>query len=364
MSPLSPFYYIFHDKKKTVGLIVLMMLELVVYFGILVYSVDFDFTEYINSDIPLVVLFPRYTIDETEQDSFEKFKEKIEREQRLDLIEFNFGEYYSWNTIFSGVSNNWVLTFSSVESFEEYCARTGISCDTSVLKDGSIIMSKMLAKNNGINIGDTIDDKVFPDFHEIYTFDVMTDEKGYKAYAINENVDSEMIMIFPSDGKSFDIIEKITEEYIGDLKNKVFLMNGTGYFSMVGMSSFVMSLINLVFYSLALSIMINAVFTGAYQTRSFEFALYKAVGIRKRKIVWKIFSEIVCIQLLALIIGGIILFTFLYLFNNIVLYPQGKYISYYSQYALAFLAGVVLTVNIPLIISRIFQVLTVKIRNY
>lgn len=361
MSPLSPLCYIIHDRKKSVGLVIVMILELLVYFGALIYTNSF---ENLKIDGSLAVFLAGNTVSETPSESFEEFKEKIKSDRRLDSFECNSFGSYSWNTVFNNVSSNILLEFSSVESFEKYCVKTGISCDTSALKDKSIIMSKMLAVNNGVKVGDTIDEKVFPKINSSYTFDLMTDEKGYSAYSINKNIDNEMIIIFPSDGKSFDMMKSIAEEYIGDLKSDVMFIEGMYENNTVSFFSLVILVFSLILYSAILLIMINAVFSGAYQTRSFEFALYKAVGIRKRKIVWKIISEIICIQLLALITGGIILYTFLYLFNNIVLYPQGKYICYYNPYAVMILAGVVLIVNVPLIISRAFQVVMVKIRNY
>lgn len=365
MSPLSSFNFIFHDLKKTVGLVIMMILELTVYFGTLVYENAWESLDTDTDNSQYTVYLIPNKCDETVLESFEKFKGKIEMDERVDYIGFDIISSYSWETIINSVSCDYIKAFSTVESFERYCEKTGISCDTSSLKDGSIIMSRMLAQNNGVKVGDTIDSRVFSDLNRSFTFDLMTEEKGHKAYAIVENADDMLIMIFPSDGKSYDILENITEEYIGDLKNYVSLLPyGISKEINISLDSLNFFAADLVFYSVILSIMINAVFMGAYHPRSFEFALYKAVGIRKRRIVWKIFSEILCMQLLAFISGGIIMFTILYLLNNMVLYPQGKFISYFGQYSAGSLAVVVLLVNVPLLISRVVQVMTVKIRNY
>ncbi len=361
MNPLSSLYYIFHDSRKTIGLVILMILELTIYLGTLIFMNCFENTYDISGNTYFAVF--NQNADYASVESFNKLRDRIAMDDRMDYIECNRKGKYSWNTIFNNVSEKNFIVFSSVENFEKYCSKEDICCDTSVLKDGSVIMSSFLADNKGVSVGDTIDEKVFSGMKGSFSFDLAIEEKSYKAYIIDYSIENEMLMIYPSDEKEKDI-GNIAKDYIDKDENGITFADSMDSWDDISYYSCIIFAVDMVFYSVILSIMINAVFVGSYQTRSFEFALYKAVGIRKRRIVGKIISEIVCIQLLALILGGMILFVFLYLFNNLVLYPKGKYISYCNRDAVYFLRTVILMVNIPLIISRSIQVKHVKIRNF
>ena len=116
--------------------------------------------------------------------------------------------------------------------------------------------------------------------------------------------------------------------------------------------------------SVILAVTINAAFVGMYQRRNFEFAVYRAIGISKQRIISKIIGELVCLDFITLTIGGGIFFLALYLFNNLVLYPTGKYLNYFHPLALFGLVLCNITILVPLIITRCRQLLKADICEY
>ena len=116
--------------------------------------------------------------------------------------------------------------------------------------------------------------------------------------------------------------------------------------------------------SIILAVTINAAFVGMYQRRNFEFAVYRAIGISKKRIVGKIVGELVLLDLGTLTLGGLVFFLALYLFNNLVLYPAGKYLTYFHPLALVGLVLCNVTILVPLIVTRCRQLLRADICEY
>jgi len=119
-----------------------------------------------------------------------------------------------------------------------------------------------------------------------------------------------------------------------------------------------------VFLAIILSVTVNAAFVGMYQRREFEFAVYRAIGISKKKIIRKIAGEILFMDVIVLIVGGGIFFLALYLFNELVLASSGLYLVYTAPIAVIALVLCNLMTVIPLILTRSRVLLKADICNY
>lgn len=83
--------------------------------------------------------------------------------------------------------------------------------------------------------------------------------------------------------------------------------------------------------SLVLVITINAIFTGAYEKRHYEFCVYNAIGFSRKDIRRKIIKEAMIINLFGIILGAVLVLLSVTLLNVLTLIPNGMELSYYEN---------------------------------
>ena len=116
--------------------------------------------------------------------------------------------------------------------------------------------------------------------------------------------------------------------------------------------AWIMFFIALIIVSVILAVTLNSVVTGQYIKRNPEFAIYRALGLRKKQIRRKIASELLLMDLIAVAAGLFVNLALEYLLNELVYIPVGKYLPYFSWIGVAgILIANVLTV-IPLILLK------------
>ena len=363
MKPFSPLYFIRQNKSRCILLMLMIFLSYGVYLGGLYVSNPGDnWSLYIDyyKDIATISV----GLDDDNCSEYEAFRKEIEANDKITVLETGEWSGLHWNTIMGFDSGICSFTFKSVDDFKTYCEYMDIECNFDNIKNGSFIMSEMFAKNKNLKIGDKIDKNYHSYIYDEYSLDALTQEKGYVAYFINDEfVGNHPTIMLLGNGirgnELYDIIYEVQSRhnvYVYDtLKDEVepqFEIFNTIY-------NFVV-----IFLSIILAITINAAFVGMYQRRNFEFAVYRAIGISKRRVIGKIIGELLWIDLITLVIGGAVFFLGLYLFNNMVLYPIGKYLEYFHPTALFGLILSNVMVVLPLIITRCRQMLKADICDY
>ncbi|MBD5135137.1 MAG: ABC transporter permease [Lachnospiraceae bacterium] len=362
MTPFSPIYFIKENKKKCILLIFMIFLSYGVYLGGLYVSNAFDnwklSLEY--SDKMLIV---KQAASDKNGHEFQLFKEKILKDDKVKAMPVASYNGFSLESIMGFTMDTLDLTFSTVDDFKAYCDYMGIECDFLKLNDGSAVMSSRFAANAGLKKGDKIDSDIKNENHVFgeYTLDFITNEDGYLLYFINKDLPNQ-ILIFSDKMENkelFDYVCKYQNSYNVHIKENLRdrLEGQLGVFNILYM--FIVMLISLI-----MSVTINAAFIGMYQRRHFEFAVYRAIGISKQRIIAKISGELLCMDIIGITVGGIVAFTSLYLLNHMVLYPVGKYLRYFHPVALAGLLFCNVMIIIPLIFTRSRKLLKADICEY
>ncbi|MDE5781148.1 MAG: ABC transporter permease [Lachnospiraceae bacterium] len=362
MTPFSPLYYIKENKKKCFLLIFMIFLSYGVYLGGLYVSNPMDnwklSLEY--SDKMVIV---KSAASDKEGEEFQLFKEKILEDDKVNVMPVARYNLLLVESIMGYTMDGLSLTFSTVDDFKDYCGCMGIKCDFGKLKEGSMVMSSRFAANAGLKEGDNIDSSIknVDRIYGEYVLDYITDEDGYTSYFINKDLpDSVLILNDKMDSKelydyicgyqsiyNIDIRENMRERIEGQLEVFNILYIGI-----------------VMFTSVIMAVTINAAFIGMYQKRNFEFAVYRAIGISKKRLVAKISGELLCMDTIALAVGGAVFFISLYLLNHMVLYPVGKYLRYFHPIALAGLLFCNVMIIIPLIFTRSRKLLKADICEY
>lgn len=355
MKPLSPLRFIKENKARCILLMFMLFLGYAAYLGGIYVSNPYD-----NWQLPihyyekLTHVYP--SNDDEDGSKVFAFAEELENTGEVDVLRLGVGQSFNWNTIMAFASGSFSFTFLSVEDFKTYCEYMDIACDFDNLKDGSLIMSERFAKNRALKVGDTLGMDFSSGLYRDFRLDAVTGEDGYTLYFIDGKSGlSANLLILGKETGGTDLLEKYNVQVYDSIRTDV----ESSYRNFKRIYLFVIVLLALI-----LAVTINAAFVGMYQQRNLEFAVYRAIGISKRRIIGKIVGELFCMDIIALTAGGAAFFFGLYLFNNLVLYPIGKYLRYFHPMALFGLLLCNLAVLVPLIVTRCRQMLKADICEY
>ncbi len=298
-------------------------------------------------------------------EALDRLQVTAEEKEGLVCMELGGENYLTYQSIMGFEMGMDQFTFQSVEAFRQYCKIQGIQGDFDNLTDKSVVMTSRMANNRGVKIGDSVK-KVRKGENLIgeYVLGATIDKPYYMAFYIDSECFPGMFLIL-NEGLSDEAFEEFLEENAEDDSYSLYSAEGfeeaiddaIGYLPMIYFG--VVAL-----FALILAITINAIFVGTYQSREFEFAVYAAIGMGRGRIRRKIVGEIFWINGIALLVGGVVFLIVLYLCNELLLYPQGLYMKYFSVEALLGLVICNIVILIPLILSRCRQIRKIDVCNY
>ena len=363
MKPFSPLYFIKENASRCLALMLMIFLSFGCYLGGLYVTNPLD-----NWKVPFsyytVMRTPGPSATDTDYSRYNAFRQEMEDHPGILVLEQGQSNYIPWTTVMGFEISGFSLTFRSVEDFKTYCNYFDITCDFSGLSSGSLILSERLAKNKGLKLGDVVDRNYSQQVYDTFTLDALTTEEGYCQYYIDDApLEHPVFMLLPVTISTEEFLTFFDEVWD---RNPVAIYNGLlqenvehEYRSFNMIYTFIVILLAII-----LAVTINAAFVGMYQRRNFEFAVYRAIGISKKRIIGKITGELVCLDFITLLLGGAVFFLALYLLNNLVLYPAGKYLNYFHPLALTGLLLCNATILVPLIVTRCRQLLRADISEY
>ncbi len=359
MKPFSPWYFIRANKLRCALLIFLIFLSWIAYLGGLYVTNVAD-----NWRLPLEYLdkFVPIGTDGTEESNaeLEAILDAAARDERIATLRMGQSNGLYWTAILGFETGQYGITFATVEDFKTYCAYLDISCDFDALTQGSMVMSEKFAKNIGLKLGDTVDSEDYSKIYGTYTLDTLTAEDSYPAYFIDERLANQGQYMLFGDGMDWEALVDFIHEAAPGYR----FMDLAARIESQLMPIYMLYLVVVFFLAVILAVTINAAFVGMYQRRNFEFAIYRALGISRRRRVGKIVGELLCMDAIAIVLGGGISFLFLYLLNNLALYPVGQYLRYYHPMALLGLVICNFLVVVPLILSRCKTLLKANVCEY
>lgn len=363
MKPFSAMYFLKENKKRCILLILMIFLSFGVYLGGLYVTNPMDNWELNIKYYEDIVSINRIS---TEEEDYNSLLEEAKKDDRVTVLELGTYQGFSWESIMGFDSGQCTFTFRSVEDFKIFCEHLDIECDFDSLKSGSMIMSEKFAKNKGYSIGDKVDKDICDTIYDEFTLDAVTKEDGYTLYFILDDEESSSAVILGNTIKGAELysyVYKLQSE-LKDAKS-VFIYPGLRGELEVQFESFnIIYIFIVILLSVILAITINAAFVGMYQRREFEFSVYRAIGISKKRIIGKLVKELLLIDIIALLIGTVVVLIGLYLFNNLVLYPVGKYLRYFEPLAIYNMILCNVIIIVPLIVTRCKKMLKADVCEY
>lgn len=341
MKPFSAIYYIKENKKRSIALIVLIATISLCYMGGLYIQTGFNANERAyeaNKDFNIVYF--KSDVDES------NIKETLNSIENYDSVSKVFNVKYRMSVVSTCAMNielyNRNICFKSTEDFKEYNDIVKIVPDDIALpKNNQMIISSNLAKNNKIKVGDIIKkhSDIFDNADRDYQIVGIFDSDNHYVFSVNEDNEYYTYMVLRKDVPKSEI--KSARENLNndlswtDTKNdnvwrstNESLLNY--YYDFAGIFKLIYYVI-IALISLVLVITINAIFTGAYEKRHYEFCVYNAIGFSRKDIRRKIIKEAMIINLFGIILGAVLVLLSVTLLNVLTLIPNGMELSYYEN---------------------------------
>lgn len=365
MRPFSALYFIKENKKRCAALIFMIFLSFGAYLaGLYVMNVITSFREFGAELYDSSALIQIKARDEASKEAYREVTDAVRQEEKVRLVDLGYYNSLQLESVMGFTVGYQSLTFLNKEDLELFFDVNKIACDVDALGNRSVIMSELLANNLGLKIGDTLTPEEFSGVSEAYTLDAVTKQSTYSSYFFAEGGEPMNAMVVNTgmsktefeaylDGleKQYPIRMYDYEDDMAEV-DRVFAFLPKIYIAV------------LILVAIIMAVTVNAVFVGVYQSRNFEFAVYRAIGMGKRKIAGKIVGELLWMEGIALVGGGSLFFLGLYLFNHLVLYPAGKYLDYFNNVAFMGLAICNVIILVPLIITRCRQMYRADICEY
>lgn len=365
MKPFSAMYFIKENRTRSCLLIFMFVLTYITYLGgIYISNLEQMWSYSLEEYKKYAIIYP--TTTDVNGEEYEKALQKIKENEKLTSFQAGVFSFLFTKTIM-GFSNDFPQhSFRSVQDFQSFCEIAGIECGFSKLKKGSFITSYLGANNRGMKLGEQLKQLEDERVYGTYTLDAVLQKKGYLYYYIDNGQGGEnySYYILPK-----NMSEQEFEQYLQELK-KEYDVHINDYVSVSQdiqrqfNSFYRIFMFIVIFLAVVMALVINAAFAGMYQHRQPEFAVYRALGMGKGDIIKKVLKELLLMDVIGLIIGGVLLFLGIYLLNYLYLIPRGWKLFYYAPYALLGMLLCNITVLVVIMITRSHQLRKVDICQY
>lgn len=331
-NPFSAFYYMKENRGRAALCIFMLFLATLMFLGgNYIYSVLYCFDKEFAYSDKLVMVCLQST-DEEFRD-FADFKRVVEEDNRLELVMSSALGFsgMSHGTVLKLDMGGWAYAFNSVSDMEKVFDHLGIEGDFSGCRNGSMVISQDFARDKGIKLGDVVDKSFDRNLDGEYTVDAIIDDGSFCTFYVYEDDDNQGRMYIYSDTMEGDALYDYVEKLAGDRRVQV-----TEREKDIVLPQFQVFFV--IFYALdiliaiILAVVTNAVVTGQYLKRTYEFGVYKALGRSRGAVKAKVVAEVLSMNLAACLIGFLSIFLFTYLINELVYRPKGLYLLYTSKF--------------------------------
>lgn len=363
MKPFSPLYFVIKNRSRCILLMFMIFLSFGAYLGGLYIYTPQENWEHSYPVYDDMVQVSRDYQNDKKSKNYDAFLKEIKKHKDVHVIEMGWYAQLDRKTVMGFTDGTMSFSFRSVDDFKIYCGHFDIECDFSKLNPHTMVMSKLMADNRGIRVGDVLSDNDDNSLPYDVTVAYITEEDGYTQYFIGDKDEDGNNIMLLGNGIPAEQVRKYADEinkehpisYPQTIREEV--AETYSVFNTI-------FLIVIFFLALILAVTVNAAFVGMYQRREFEFAVYRGIGISKKRIIGKIAGEILLMDAAVLVIGSVIFFLGIYLLNELVLRSSGVYLAYYAPVAVMGLVICNITTIVPLIFTRSRALMKADVTEY
>lgn len=328
MKPFSAFYFIKHNRSRSLALIFMISVTAILYLGAIYITSPRIHNERVYQPYQDYA-FANLQYPSTPKD-YERYKEMVNSLGSLKAM-----LPFTNNTCISSqnemmIKNSIPTIMLTTEEDMKLFANTIpalLDCE-SIPTDGELVISSSLAKNANLQLNDYLPNESNENDSTRYKIVSIVDSKEFFAYGVDTSLPAYSVLLLRGGSK---------EAFAKDLLSLPANYNGinlTTYQSVIDSTYRDLGTFNIIFYlslfliTAVLVITINATFVATYEKRTHEFSIYQALGFHRFNIISKIFKEILLMDLIGMIVALTISVVILFVMNKMVLNPKGLGLTY------------------------------------
>ncbi len=346
MKPLSALYYVKENKGRASILIFMMLLTTFIFLaGNYIESIYYYFDKNIEYFDHLYVVETIGGADGIEE--FEDIYADLCRDEEL-IVQVRSPRGFAGLEYKSTLGFNMggdSMVFDTPEDMKTAFEIFGVECDLSEIRNRSVVMSSAMALQFGLKKGDTVDSSVYSNIDGKYTLDAISEDNSYMPfYVCKDSPQPFRVNVLGKNGLSGDALR---EHIVGVVNGRnAQIAERAKYIIYRELDPFkYIFLAGIFILSVVLSVIIGSVITGQYIKRTYEFGVYRAIGISKKRIYGKCGAEILLMNGMAVLIGAFTVLLITFILNELKYIPEGKYLPYFSGIGvLGFLLSEVLVI--------------------
>ena len=349
MKPLSALYYIRENRGRAAIVIFMFLLTtFLVMAGNFIDSVYYYFDKFIEySD---VICDVNAVASDEDFKEFASFLEDMKQDENLIILPRTPKPYggLDWVCTLGFEMGSASFVFNTPQDLQTAFDRLGVTCDCSSLKEGSVVISKALAKQYDLKVGDVLTSDLCENIKGTYTVDALIDDDSYIVFYVINDPSSEVRINVMGKNMQGQELRDYLMNLKGDRKADIATSEKENIDSIFGMF-FPIFYAGITLLSIVLAVTVNSILTGHYIKRSYEFGVYRAIGISRKEIFAKCAKEILTMDLFAILIGVVVMLLLTFLLNELLYIPVGQYLPYYSKVGIIGFVVSNLLVVIPMI---------------
>ncbi|MBQ9872585.1 MAG: ABC transporter permease [Eubacterium sp.] len=351
MNPLSSFYYIRNNKGRAALIIFMMFFTTLMFIaGNYIKSMDWYWQDCFSYEDRLAVIQVLPT-DEDSRD-YKAVREEIDKDPKLkwmNLSGYGYGGL-EWTCTLGFDIGSYSKVFNSKEDMKTAFDLWGIDVDVSKLENRSIVISSALARNKGLKAGDKLDRTVDDALDDTYTLGAVFEGNSFATFYLVESENDARTYVYSDELTGQDLHDYILN-LIGDRKVK--LSNFSSEFVNRQLAPlYLIFTVGAFLLSVILAVTVNSVVNGQYIRRTYEFGVYRALGISRKRVFRKCAAELLLMDAIAILIGAAVCFLTTFLLNELYYIPGGRFLPYFSWLGVLCFVISNLTVLLPMILSK------------
>ena len=351
MKPLSAVTYVRENKGRAgIAIFLLFFTTLLYLAGNYVDSIYYYWDRAMDYSDQLCIV--SWTSADMEDQDFNEYRKILEADDKL-IVQGRTGRGYQglpWICTLGFEMGSSSMVFNSPEDLKEAFDVFGIKADLSDVTDGSVCISSALAKQYGLKKGDVLDASVREGIEGSYVISAILEDDSFIVFYVDHSFTEYRLNVLSRELKGEELRDYLNK-LRGDRKVHIDQTARSGVEKQFEPFLYIFGA-GIVLLSLVLSVIVNSVITGLYLSRTYEFGVYRAIGLSKREVYGKCAREILLMDLIAIVCGAVLVFLFIFLANELYYFPAGKYLPYYSKMGLyGFLASNLLVV-VPTILLK------------
>lgn len=351
MKPLSALIYVRENKGRAgIAIFLLFLTTLLFLAGNYIDSIYYYWDRAMDYSDQLCIV--NWTSADVDEQDFNDYRKILEADEKL-IVQGKSGRGYhglSWICTMGFEMGSSAMVFNSPEDLKEAFDVFGIEADLSDVTDKSVCISSALARQYGLKKGDALDASVQEGIEGSYVISAILEDDSFIVFYVDHSVAEYRLNVLSRELKGEELRDYL-EKLRGDRKVHIDQTVRSGVNEQFEPFFYIFGA-GIVLLSLVLSVIVNSVITGQYAARTYEFGVYRAIGISKREIYGKCAREILLMDGIAILCGAVICFLYTFLANELYYLPAGRYLPYGSKIGLYGFVASNLLVVVPTILLK------------